>query len=150
MLKPALTLLSPFSPLPFLPLSTPPLSTLPSITQSSYKQRYVVLSLSDENRGKLVEVWDSQTSDKEPYRLVLGSSWTVQSKPSNNAKRHAFQVRYLLSKFNPCCTVYLTLSLGLNLSTECVCLCIYLYLSLTSYTCSYPWSNSVSHVRVIS
>ena len=49
--------------------------------------------MSREDRGKLVEVWDSHESDREPYRLVLGSSWTVQSKTSNSGKRFAFQVR---------------------------------------------------------
>ena len=61
-------------------------------SQSSYKQRFVVLKMGGEGRGKLVEVWDSQTSEKDPYRLVLGNSWTVQTKPSNSGKRYAFQV----------------------------------------------------------
>jgi hypothetical protein len=62
------------------------------LASSSYKQRFVVLKMRGEGQGKLVEVWDSQTSDKDPYRLVLGNSWTVQSKPSNSGKRFAFQL----------------------------------------------------------
>ena len=73
------------------PSLSPPSLTL-SLSQSSYKQRFVVLKMRGEGQGKLVEVWDSQTSDKDPYRLVLGNSWTVQSKPSNSGKRFAFQV----------------------------------------------------------
>ena len=63
------------------------------LLQSSYKQRYVVLRMGGEAQGKLVEVWDSETTDREPYRLVLGNSWAVQSKPSNSGKRFSFQVR---------------------------------------------------------
>ena len=89
---------------PLLPLFCLPLFPLSLIThththtpllhfsQSSYKQRFVVLKMGGEGRGKLVEVWDSQTSEKDPYRLVLGNSWTVQTKPSNSGKRYAFQV----------------------------------------------------------
>jgi hypothetical protein len=62
------------------------------LASSSYKQRFVVLKMGGEGRGKLVEVWDSQSSEKDPYRLVLGNSWTVQTKPSNSGKRYAFQV----------------------------------------------------------
>jgi hypothetical protein len=62
------------------------------LSSSSYKQRYVVLRIGQQEHSKLVEVWDSQTSEKEPYRLVLGNTWTVQDKPSNSGKRYAFQV----------------------------------------------------------
>jgi hypothetical protein len=62
------------------------------LSSSSYKQRYVVLRIGQQEHSKLVEVWDSQTSEKEPYRLVLGNTWTVQDKPSNSGKRYAFQL----------------------------------------------------------
>lgn len=90
----SISLLSLSSPsFPSFPLFPSPPSLSLSVLQSSYKQKYVVLRISPEEHGKLVEIWESQTSEKDPYRLVLGNSWTVQDKPSSSGKKYTFQVR---------------------------------------------------------
>ena len=62
------------------------------IVASSYKKRFIVLKNSSCAWGKVVEIWETENSGKDPERQPLGDSWSVQDKPSTNSKRYAFQL----------------------------------------------------------